>query len=93
MELRLLSQGAEARIYEGTLLGRPCIVKERFAKTCVAVRAPRFRLMGVSGRYRHAELDRQLRRQQLANELRSVLKCSRVGIRVGPWRGCGRPRR
>jgi TP53 regulating kinase-like protein len=31
--LRLVSQGAEGRIYEGSFLGRKCIVKERFTKT------------------------------------------------------------
>lgn len=32
MDLELTQQGAEARIYSGTFQGRPCIVKERFAK-------------------------------------------------------------
>lgn len=65
MDLKLVSQGAEARIYESTLLGVSCVVKERFAKA-----------------YRHPDLDRQLRRAQVTNELRSLLRCSRVGIRV-----------
>jgi TP53 regulating kinase-like protein len=65
MSLTLVSQGAEARIYETTFLGVACVMKERFAKT-----------------YRHPELDKQLRVKQLGNELRSVLRCSRVGIRV-----------
>ena len=32
MDLQLIEQGAEARIYSGTFQGRPCIVKERFTK-------------------------------------------------------------
>lgn len=63
--LVLQSQGAEARIYECFLLGRACVVKERFAK-----------------QYRHVDLDRQLRSKQLANELRSILRCSRAGVAV-----------
>jgi len=29
----ILRQGAEAIVYTGTFLGRPCIIKERFSKT------------------------------------------------------------
>lgn len=32
VEIELLKQGAEARIYRGSFYGKPCIVKERFAK-------------------------------------------------------------
>ena len=31
-ELRLLSQGAEARVFTTTFLGKPCVVKQRFKK-------------------------------------------------------------
>ncbi|XP_069808715.1 EKC/KEOPS complex subunit TP53RK [Dendropsophus ebraccatus] len=31
--LRLVKQGAEARVYRGSFLGRPAVVKERFSKT------------------------------------------------------------
>ncbi|KAF6211204.1 hypothetical protein GE061_014319 [Apolygus lucorum] len=32
-DYKLLKQGAEAKIYKGTFLGRPVVVKERFRKT------------------------------------------------------------
>ena len=32
VQIELLKQGAEARIYRGNFHGKPCIVKERFAK-------------------------------------------------------------
>lgn len=31
-ELILIKQGSEAKIYSGTFLGKPCILKERFPK-------------------------------------------------------------
>jgi TP53 regulating kinase-like protein len=32
-DFKLIKQGAEAKLYEGTYLGRPTIVKERFKKS------------------------------------------------------------
>ena len=32
-KFKLIKQGAEARLYLGTYLGKPTIVKERFSKT------------------------------------------------------------
>ena len=31
-EAKLIKQGAEAKVYRGNFLGRPCVVKQRFKK-------------------------------------------------------------
>ena len=43
---RLLSQGAEARVFELQMLGRPCVAKQRFRKRR-ALRARRARALSL----------------------------------------------
>lgn len=63
--LVLLSQGAEARVFElpSFLGGRPAIVKERFAKS-----------------YRLPVLDAKLTKQRTVGEVRCMLRCAKVGV-------------
>ena len=58
----LIKQGAEAKIYSGNFHGKPCIVKERFAKA-----------------YRHPDLDREIVKDRLRNEVRSLVRCRFAG--------------
>ena len=62
----LLSQGAEARVWElPSFLGRHAVAKQRFAK-----------------RYRLPALDAKLTARRLANEARSLAKARKVRARV-----------
>ena len=61
-QLVLMKQGSEARIYRGNFQGKPCIVKERFAKT-----------------YRHPQLDREISKERLKSEVRSLVRCRFAG--------------
>ena len=65
MVREIIRQGAEARIYNSTLLGRQSIVKERFKKA-----------------YRHPVLDDKLTNKRMLQEVRSMLRCRKVGIRT-----------
>ena len=58
----LIKQGAEAKIYSGIFHGKPCIVKERFAKN-----------------YRHPDLDKEITKDRLKNEVRSLVRCRFAG--------------
>ncbi|KJA15842.1 hypothetical protein HYPSUDRAFT_91682 [Hypholoma sublateritium FD-334 SS-4] len=63
----LISQGAEAKVYKGTLTpgGVPIVLKYRFKKT-----------------YRHDSLDATLTKARVAGEARALLRCLRSGVNV-----------
>ena len=67
---RLLSQGAEARVFELQMLGRPCVAKQRFRKRWARARERRARSLSPPARnprharYRLAELDERLTSQR-----------------------------
>ncbi|KAF8321290.1 hypothetical protein DL93DRAFT_2052021 [Clavulina sp. PMI_390] len=64
---KLIKQGAEARIYIGTLhpSDPPVLLKHRFSK-----------------KYRHSSLDTSLTRLRIGAEARAILRCIREGVRV-----------
>ncbi|KAI3438592.1 hypothetical protein D9Q98_001016 [Chlorella vulgaris] len=61
----LHSQGAEARVWEGSLQARPVIVKQRFSK-----------------QYRHPVLDAKLTVSRLKQEVRSMMRARKLGVRT-----------
>ncbi|KDR66928.1 hypothetical protein GALMADRAFT_258811 [Galerina marginata CBS 339.88] len=65
--LQLISQGAEAKVYRGSLTpgATPIILKHRFKK-----------------HYRHPTLDATLTKSRVAGEARALLKCLRSGVNV-----------
>ncbi|KAF8900840.1 kinase-like domain-containing protein [Gymnopilus junonius] len=65
---RLISQGAEAKVYKGSLTaagGVPVLFKHRFKK-----------------QYRHPTLDATLTKARVAGEARALLRCLRSGVNV-----------
>ena len=64
-ELQLMKQGSEARIFCGKFHGKPCILKERFAKS-----------------YRHPDLDKELTKERLKNEVRALVRCRLAGNKI-----------
>ncbi|KAK0471369.1 kinase-like domain-containing protein [Armillaria novae-zelandiae] len=66
-EAKLISQGAEAKVYKASLSsnGDPVLLKYRFKK-----------------QYRHPSLDANLTRSRVAGEARAILKCLRSGVNV-----------
>ncbi|KAH9475036.1 EKC/KEOPS complex subunit BUD32 [Psilocybe cubensis] len=63
----LISQGAEAKVYKGSLTtdGTPVLFKHRFKK-----------------QYRHTTLDTTLTKARVAGEARALMKCLRSGVNV-----------
>jgi len=63
----LISQGAEAKVYKGSLTpgAQPILLKHRFRK-----------------HYRHPTLDASLTKSRVAGEARALLKCLRSGVSV-----------
>ncbi|EFN57443.1 hypothetical protein CHLNCDRAFT_48645 [Chlorella variabilis] len=62
---KLHSQGAEARVWEGSLHAGPIIVKQRFSK-----------------QYRHPLLDAKLTVSRLKQEVRSMMRARKLGVRT-----------
>ena len=90
----VLSQGAEARVFGLTLLGRPAVAKQRFRKRSgdLVLFLPPVQCergltqwaagvkMCVTARYRLAELDERLTVQRVTAEARCVARCRRAGV-------------
>lgn len=63
--LKILKQGAEAKLYICNYLGRPTIIKERFKKN-----------------YRHPDLDTNITKERMRNEIRAIMRCQCFRIKT-----------